>query len=137
VGLTRTTGEIELTADDIMRIARQWDPQPFHVDAEAAKRSPLGGLTAAGCDVFCVATRLANQLKPLAVIAGLKQELEFPQPARPGDRLSLTSEWVAKRASESKPDRGIVIFQAEVRNQRGVTVLRMNSTLMLARRPTV
>ena len=135
VGSTRSTGEIELTEEAIMHFAQQWDPQPFHVDLEAATQSPFGGLTAAGCHVFCVATRLANQLKPLAVIAGLKQELEFPQPARPGDRLSLTSECIAKRISESKPDRGIVTFQAEITNQEGVPVLRMKSILMLARRP--
>ena len=75
--------------------------------------------------------------KPLALIAGLKQELEFPQPARPGDRLSLTSECVAKRVSESKPERGIVTFQAEITNQKGVPVLRMKSVLLLARRPAV
>lgn len=135
VGSTAQTGEIEVTEGEIVRFAREWDPQPYHVDREAAARSPLGGLTAAGCHVFCLGMRLANQLKPFAVIAGLEQKLSFPNPVRPGDRLSLHSTCVDKRPSKSKPDRGIVTYDAEVRNQGGAVVLRMTSTLLLARKP--
>lgn len=137
VGQTRTTGEVEVSAEEIVEFARHWDPQPFHVDPEAARRSPVGGLSAAGCHVFCIASLLANQLKPLAVIAGLKQELEYPAPVRPGDRLALKSRCVDKRESRSKPDRGVVNFEAEIFNQEGSTVLRMRSTLLLARRTEV
>jgi acyl dehydratase len=137
VGSTRNSGAIELTEAQIIDFARHWDPLPFHTDPNAARQSPLGGLVAAGCHVFCVATWLAHQFKPLALIAGLKQELEFPNPARPGDRLSMTSECVAKRISNSRPDRGILTFQCLVTTQAGTPVLRMTSTLMVARRPIV
>ena len=135
LGSTRTAGEIQLQEEQMIDFAREWDPLPFHTDPQAAARSPFGGLTASGCHIVCVATRLTHLLKPLAVVAGLKQEFEFPNPARPGDRLSLTSECVAKRASKSKPDRGIVTFQCQITNQEGVAVLLMRSTLMLLRRP--
>lgn len=136
VGSRRSTGAVELTREEIIDFAREWDPLPIHVDPEAAASSQFGSLTACGSHVFCVATKLANQLKPLAVIAGLKQELEFTAVVRPGDRLSLHSECVDKRVSRSKPDRGIVTFLAEIANQDGTVVLRMRSTLLLKRRPS-
>lgn len=134
LGSSRTSGEMFLAEEDVIRFAREWDPQPFHVDVEAARRSQFGGLTACGVHVFCIASRLTHDFKPLALIAGLKQEVEFPNPARPGDRLKLTGRCVGKRPSESKPDRGILTFESEVTNQNGVLVLRMTSTLLVRRR---
>lgn len=90
VGSARTSGEFELTEQGVVEFARAWDPQPFHVDPEAARRSPFGGLTASACHIFSVAGKLLSEMEPLAVIAAARHELDLLKPARPGDRLSLT-----------------------------------------------
>lgn len=135
VGSTRTSGEFELTEMDVVEFARVWDPQPFHVDPESARRSEFGGLTASACHVFCVAARLLSELEPLAVIAAARHELELVRPARPGHRISMTTTCVEKRESRSKQDRGSVRFASELRAQDGHVIARLVSVILLARRP--
>lgn len=135
VGGTRTSGAFELTEQDVVEFARAWDPQPFHVDLEAARRSQFGGLTASACHVFCVAARLLSEMEPLAVIAATRHELELLRPARPGDRLSLSVTCVEKRGSRSKPDRGTVHFASELTTTDRLVTARLGSTIVLARRP--
>ena len=134
VGFTKCRGEVELTESEMVEFASYWDPQPFHVDAKAAE--PLGGLSAAGCHLFCIASLLAQEFEPFAVIAGLGWELQFPNPARVGDRLKLSSRCADKRVSKSKPDRGIMTFDMEMTNQEDTPVMLMRSKLMVARRPS-
>ncbi len=136
VGSTRTSGELELTERDVVDFARVWDPQPFHVDPDAARRSPFGGLTASACHVFCVAARLLSEMEPLAVIAAARHELELVRPARPGDRLSMKVTCVEKRASTSKSDRGTVRFESELRQQDDLVTARLDSIILIACRPT-
>jgi acyl dehydratase len=81
-----------------------------------------------------VAARLTHKLKRVALIAGLGQELRFPNPARPRDRLTLNTECVDKRESRSKADRGIVVYEHRLTNQDGVVVLEMKSTILVAKR---
>jgi acyl dehydratase len=135
VGSTRTSGELELTETDVVEFAGVWDPQPFHVDPEAALRSPFGGLTASACHVFCVTARLLSELEPLAVIAAARHELELLRPVRPGDRLSLTVACGEKRESQSKPDRGTVRFDSELKTGDGSVAARLTSIILIARRP--
>jgi acyl dehydratase len=134
VGSSRTSGEFELTEKDVVDFARAWDPQPFHIDPEAALRSPFGGLTASACHVFCVAARLLSEMEPLAVIAAARHELDLVRPARPGDRLSMTVACAEKRESRSKPDRGSVSFVSELKTSDGSVTARLTSTIVLARR---
>jgi acyl dehydratase len=119
VGQSRSAGEHELTAQDILAFARQWDPQPWHVDPVAAEQSPMRGLTASSCHTYSIAALLLSRMEPAAGIASLKHEIGLPNPARPGDRLTLTMTCVEKRTSASKPDRGLVAFDGVLANQSG------------------
>ena len=134
VGSARTSGKFELTEDEVIQFARVWDPQPFHVDPGAARASPFGGLTASTCHVFCVASKLLSEMEPLAVIAAARHELDLLRPARPGDRLSLTVACAEKRPSKTKPDRGTVRLESELRTDDQQVTARLTSTIVLARR---
>jgi acyl dehydratase len=131
-----TGGEYRVTSEEILEFGRRFDPQPFHTDPEAAARSHFGGLVAPGCLTFSIRTALVNQLgaRP-ALVAGLGVEkLDLPNPVRPGDVLSLRQSVVSRRLSKSKPDRGIVTLQYEVRNQAEDVVLSMTGQMLVALR---
>ncbi|MEJ6022215.1 MaoC/PaaZ C-terminal domain-containing protein [Ramlibacter sp. PS4R-6] len=134
VGVAHTVGEFELREEDIIRFASEWDPQPFHVDPEAARRTPMGGITASACHIMAVAAWLMRYQKPLAVIAAARHEFDLLNPARPGDRISKTSTCLEKRPSKSKPDRGIAIFDSLLKTQAGTEIARLRSTIVVARR---
>jgi len=134
VGDSRVSGSHELREEEIIEFARQWDPQPWHVDPEAAARSPMKGITASSCHTYSVAALLLSRIEPIAGIASLKHELELPAAARPGDLLSLKVTFTDKRPSESKPDRGLVIMESVLSNQAGTVVLRLRSLMMIKRR---
>jgi acyl dehydratase len=135
IGSSLTAGAHELEPAEIIAFARQWDPQPWHVDPEAAERSPMKGLTASSVHTYAIAALLLNRMEPTAGIASIRHELELPNPARPGDRLTLTMTCVEKRVSESKPDRGLVTFEGVLANQNGLPVLRLRSLMMVKTRP--
>jgi acyl dehydratase len=121
-GLTFTTREAAVTADEIVAFARQFDPQYFHLDAEAAARSAFGGLVASGLQTLSLTFRLFFDLKIWedAIIGspGMR-DLKFLAPLRPGDSIRSTVEFLEIRPSASKPDRGIVTTKHETVNQRG------------------
>ena len=135
IGQSRSAGVHELGEEDIIAFARQWDPQPWHVDPEAARLTPMGGLTASSCHTYSVAALLLSRMEPAAGIASLRHEIELPNPARPGDRLTLTMTCVEKRASETRPDRGLITFDGVLANQEGTPVLRLRSLMMVRTRP--
>jgi acyl dehydratase len=135
IGWTQTVGTHELTAAEIVEFATEWDPQPWHVDAGAARRSPMGGLTASSVHTYAIAARLLNRMEPAAGIASLRHELELPNPARPGDRLTLTLKLIDKRPSGSKTDRGLVTFEGTLANQAGLPVLTLRSLMMVRTHP--
>lgn len=136
VGQTTTVGHYLITEDEIIEFASKWDPEPFHVDAEAASASVFGGLTACGTHIIAIRNWLIHRLPNKAhVLAGLGiDELRFSAPVRPGDQLSLTNECVETRPSSSKPDRGIVRSRLTVTNQDGVAVLTTLEAILVARR---
>ena len=137
IGDERTSGEHLVTSEEIVDFARRWDPQPFHTDEAKAEQSVFRGLTASGAHTFAISVLLRHQFETKsAVLAGLGyDELRFPNPVRPGDRLSFRSECLEKRESRSMPDRGVIVFRARVVNQDGHPVLTMKSTVMVAKRP--
>jgi acyl dehydratase len=135
IGQSRSAGVHELDESEIIAFARQWDPQPWHVDPQAARHTPMGGLTASSCHTYSIAALLLSRMEPVAGIASLKHEIELPNPARPGDRLTLTMTCVEKRASETKPDRGLLTFDGVLANQEGTAVLRLRSLMMVRTRP--
>lgn len=137
VGWRSTVGAWTLRREEVVDFARRWDPQPFHVDEQAARSSIYGGLTASSLHLFAICTRLFfDHPARIAVLAMLgKDAVRFPHPARPGDRLTYTTECVERRRSRTKPDRGIVTLADTLANADGETVLSQRVTLLVARRP--
>ena len=136
IGDKVSVGEFELEKGEIIDFARKWDPQPFHTDESAAADSIYGGLTASGCHLVSIAMSLVEKsdAKPKVIGAIGWDELRFPNPARPGDRLTLTLDCIETRPSESKADRGIVRNQFTLANQNGETVLLLKDTILVEKR---
>ena len=111
--------EYTVSKEEILDIARRYDPLPFHLDEEAVKKSIYGGLTAPGVLTLCINAWLIFYSLPATAVIGLvgKDEVKFPAPVRPGDRLHLERESLGKRLSRSKPDRGLVRTRFIVKNQ--------------------
>lgn len=126
------------TRDEMLAFARQYDPQIFHVDEEAAERSIYRGLIASGWQTVAVCFRLAVDgfIHRVASMGSPGvDEIRWLRPVRAGDTLSVRLEVLEVRASESKPDRGIVRVRYEATNQRGETVMTMVGMGLFARRP--
>ena len=136
VGDTFMTGTHELTADDIKRFAKTFDPQPFHLDDEAAAQTIFSGLAASGWHTAAVTMKLLVTGGPKLAggIVGAGGEIEWKTPARPGDVLRVESEVVELMASRSRPDRGIVVLRSRTINQRGDVVQTLTAKLMVSRR---
>ena len=136
-GYRSEIGSYRLREDEIIDFAQRWDPQPFHVDREAADGSIYGGLTASSLHLFAICTRLFfDHEDRIAVLAMLgKDEVRFPHPARAGDTLHYVTECVACRPSRSKTDRGIITLSDVLANARGEPVLTQRVSLLVARRP--
>jgi acyl dehydratase len=138
VGETIAFGDRLVTAEEIIEFARDWDPQPFHVDAEAAKHSQIGELIASGWHTGCLLMRMmcdAYLLRSASEGAPGVEELRWLKPVKPGDRLSVRRTTLAARPSRSRPGIGIVEFQFEVSNQRGEAVMTLRSSVFLRLRP--
>ena len=136
VGDAFDNGTHELTVDDIRRFAGEFDPQPFHLDDEAARGTVFGGLAASGWHTAAITMRLLVTRGPKLAngILGAGGDIEWKMPARPGDVLHVDSEVVEMIPSRSRPDRGIVVLRSKTRNQRGEVVQVLNAKLMVARR---
>jgi len=137
VGDRFTSAEHALDAQQIKAFAGEFDPQPFHLDDEAAKRTLFGGLAASGWHTAALTMRLlVTTGMPLAGgIIGTGGELSWPRPTRPGDVLHVVSEVTEITPSRSRPDRGMVTVRSETRNQRGEAVQVLVSKLVVPRRP--
>ena len=137
VGLVTTSGKTRVTKEEIIEFAQRWDPQPFHVDKEAARSSIYGGITACAAHIFAIACRLDAEMETkLAGLAGLGfDEMRVHDPLRPGDTVHLTSECTDVRRSKTKPDRGIVKIRTKLFNQRNELVFSLLATTMVASRP--
>lgn len=120
VGQRFTSAPHELDAEQIKRFAAEFDPQPFHLDEEAAKASLFGGLAASGWHTAAMTMRMLVDSVPLADgLIGAELQLAWPKPTRPGMTLQLFSEVVDIRPSRSKPDMAIVTMRNETRDQDG------------------
>ena len=130
-------GYVTVTETDILDFARQFDPQPMHVDPEFAARGPFHGLIASGWHTAGIMMRMFvdHYLSRVASLAspGL-DELRWPAPVRPGDSLRLRATVVEARRSRSKPDRGLVRTQSELINQNDEVVLRVTAMNIIGAR---
>jgi acyl dehydratase len=127
-------GQVVVTADDIVEFARQYDPQPMHVDVVAAQASPYGGLIASGWHTGALMMRLlVDHFLPASGSYGSPgvEQVRWPAPVRPDDTLHLEVIVLDARRSRSKPDRGIVRSQATMTNQRGDVVMEATAVTLV------
>jgi acyl dehydratase len=131
-------GSRTITKEAIVAFATEFDPQVFHVDEEAAKRTIYGGLLASGWHTGSLLMRLLYEglLKGTVSLGspGI-DELRWLRPVRPGDTLSARMTVIESIPSRSKPDRGIIRSVLEMRNQHGEVVLTLRGMSLLGRRP--
>jgi acyl dehydratase len=137
VGQRFAAGPVSVTAPEIVRFAREFDPQPFHLDDEAAKSTIFAGLAASGWHTAAITMRLlVDGGVPVAGgIVGVGGEISWPRPTRPGDVLQVHSEVVGVAPSRSRTDRGLVTIRSETRNQRGEVVQVLVAKIVVPRRP--
>jgi acyl dehydratase len=122
----------------ILDFALKYDPQRFHLDVEAAKATPYGGLIASGFQTLVIAFRMFLQLGDFdhaSVGSPGMDELRWLAPVRPGDTLRTFAEVLEKTPSRSKPDRGSMVVGFRVLTQRDETVMTFRTTVILLRRP--
>ncbi len=122
--------------DQIRAFAEQFDPQPYHLDSEAAMASPFEGLVASGWHTAAITMRLlvGGGLPIAGGIVGAGGEIAWPRPVRPGAVLQVESEILELRPSQSKPDRGVATVRSETRNQLGEVVQVLVAELIVPRR---
>jgi acyl dehydratase len=136
---TAEFGPLRVTEDDVVDFGRRFDPQPFHVDAQAAAAGPFGGLIASGWHTCALMMRLFadEYLSPVSSLGSPGvDELRWAVPVRPGDELTLRITVVEARPSRSKPDRGLVRTRVELRNQAGAVALSLVAMNLIRTRPT-
>jgi acyl dehydratase len=138
-GDVHTFGDIAVEADEIISFAKRFDPQSFHVDPEAAKRTLYGGLIASGWHTGGLMMRMLFE-HYLSHVASLGSpgidELRWLKPVRPGDKLALRVTVIKAVPSRSKPDRGAVTSLIEVFNQANDVVMTLKAVNLVLRRPT-
>ncbi len=129
---------ITLSEAQILDFALAYDPQPFHINKEAAAQSTYGGLIASGFQTLAIGFRSfyqAGVINHSSLGSPGLDELRWLKPVRPGDTLHTEVEVKSKRASRSKPDRGVLHLAWEVKNQTGETVMTLTGIHLLRRRP--
>lgn len=137
VGRRFTSGEHAMDAEQIVSFARQFDPQPFHLDDAAAKGTLFGGLAASGWHTAAITMRLqvTTGLPVAGGIIGASGEVSWPRPTRPTDVLHVVSEVMEVNPSRSKPDRGMVTVRIETLNQHGDVLQVSTVRIVVPRKP--
>lgn len=126
-----------VTEESIIAFARDFDPQAFHLDAAAAKRSVFQELVASGWHTAAMSMKLfvTGELRLAGGSVGLGvDELRWPRPVRPGDTLRLETEILDVRPSKSKPDRGVIRIRNVTSNQHGEVVQSFVASVLVRRR---
>lgn len=137
VGETVFLGEKEITRDEIIAFASEFDPQPFHLDDEAGRKSMLGGLAASGWHMCSVMMRLiVDGLLSRSASLGAPgvEDLNWLKPVYPGTVLSLKGTVLARKASTSRPEIGFVTWHFEAFSGAGEKLLEFTTPLMVRRR---
>jgi acyl dehydratase len=137
VGDRYSAGPVEVREEEVLAFARDFDPQPMHLDAEFAARSRFRGIIASGWHTAALAMRLIAQARPLGdtEVLGIGVEnLRWRLPVRPGDTLRIDIEVLSTEPSDSNPCFGIVKFLITTSNQRGETVMTHSPVCWVPRR---
>ncbi len=138
VGQTYGSGRLRVDAESIKRCAAEFDPQPFHLDADAAAGSIFKGLAASGWHTAALTMRLlvGSELEPAGGIVGAGfDEFRWPRPVRPGDELHLLSEVLEVRPSKTRPDQGLIKVRTTTLNQNDEPVQVLVANLVVRREP--
>ena len=133
-GAVHDLGSVVVDEQEVIAFARQFDPQPFHLDKERAEKSPFGGLIASGWHTACMAMRLiVDHYLSEASSEGSPgiDELRWLRPVRPGDQLTVRITILDARRSRSRPERGIVRSQIDTLNQDGEVGMHLTSTIFI------
>ena len=136
-GSTFETEGKTLSEAEILEFALKYDPQPFHMDVEAAKEGPFGGLIASGIHTLAIGVRMMIQAQVFAPDASMgspgMDELRWLKPVYPGDTLRMRGEVLETTPSRSKPDRGMLRYRMTIFNQNGEDVMSMLGMQILRR----
>ena len=136
-GSTFETEGKTLSEAEILEFALKYDPQPFHMDVEAAKGGPFGGLIASGIQTLAIGVRMLIQAQVFAPDASMgspgMDELRWLKPVYPGDTLRMRGEVLETTPSRSKPDRGMLRYRMTIFNQNGEDVMSMLGMQILRR----
>ena len=136
---TFSSGRLHVSADDIKVFAGQFDPQPFHLDEEAAGKTIFKGLAASGWHTAAPTMRLLvdGDLKPAGGVVGAGfDEFRWPRPVRPGDELHIEGEVLEVRPSKSRPHQGLIKVRITTVNQNNEVVHIQVGNLVVPRRDT-
>ena len=137
-GAVHELGSLVVDEAEVIAFATRYDPQPFHIDPEAARHSVFGGLIASGWHTTAMVMRLLvdRYLSPTTSLGSPGvDELRWLRPVRPGDVLSLRATVLETKRSSSKPDRGLIRTQLEAINQHGEVVLSLKPMTLVRCRP--
>ena len=138
VGQVFQSGRIRVEKEEIFSFARRFDPQPYHLDEDAARQSPFQGLVASGWHTAAMTMRLLvdGDFRPAGGILGVGfDELSWPRAVRPSDELHAQSEILEIRPSKSRPDRGMIRVRTTTFNQNDEPVQVFTGNLLVSRRP--
>ena len=134
----KPSGRVRVEKNEIIAFAKQFDPQPFHLDEDAARNSIFGRLVASGWHTAALTMRLiaGSEYRAATGTIGLGFEgLRWPIPVHPGDELRIESEVLEMRTSKSRPDRGLLKIRTRTFNQDGEVVQELIANAMVPRRP--
>lgn len=138
-GGTTVFGHYDVTRDEVLEFARKYDPQPFHLDDEAAAKTHFGRIAASGWHTCAMTMAVVARWSMKQRQAGLGSpgidELRWKRPVYPGDRLEIRGTVVEVRPSRSKPQIGSIRTAMEVANQHGEVVMSFTSIVLVQRRP--
>jgi acyl dehydratase len=135
-GMRFAAEPVIISEPEMIAFAKQFDPQPFHPDPEAAKHTVFKGLAASGWHTMGLTMRLLIEgAAPIAGgVIGFGGEISWPKPTRPGDELSVESEVIDVTPSRSKPNQGVITLRTVTKNQHGETVLILTSKNLVFKR---
>ena len=135
-----TAGPYDMNTEHIIDFAKGYDPQPQHLDEEAAKDSLFGRLVASGWHTAAATMRMKIDTPLSAIPTGLVgmgiESMKWPRPVLPGDQLRIVITILDKRLSGSKPDKGVVRYKVETFNQKDEKVMEMATAVIVPRRET-